>query len=114
MPGAVTRARQKLYVTYARTRTLFGARSYNMRSRFVDELPVELTDAEEAPPADEWPPAAEAHQAPLPFSVGDDVVHATFGEGVVTAVQRGVVSVHFAADGGERQLMADYAPLRRK
>jgi len=111
----ITRARQKLYVTYARTRTLFGARSYNMRSRFVDELPVELTDAEEAPPADEWPPAAEAHPAPLPFSVGDDVVHATFGEGVVTAVQRGgVVSVHFAADGGERQLMADYAPLRRK
>jgi DNA helicase II / ATP-dependent DNA helicase PcrA len=111
----ITRARQKLYVTYARTRTLFGARSYNMRSRFVDELPAELTDAEEAPPADEWPAATETHAAPLPFSVGDDVVHATFGEGVVTAVQRGgVVSVHFAEDGGERQLMADYAPLRRK
>jgi DNA helicase-2/ATP-dependent DNA helicase PcrA len=47
--------------------------------------------------------------------VGDDVVHATFGEGVVTAVQQGgVVSVHFAVDGTERQLMADYAPLRRR
>ena len=33
----------------------------------------------------------------------------------MTGTQRGgVVTVHFAADGRERQLMADYAPLRRK
>ena len=35
----ITRAERKLYMTYARTRTLYGARSYNMRSRFIDELP---------------------------------------------------------------------------
>jgi DNA helicase-2/ATP-dependent DNA helicase PcrA len=58
----------------------------------------------------EQPPAA-----PLPFRVGDDVIHATFGEGVVTGIQRGgIVTVNFAAGAGERQLMADYAPLRRR
>ena len=50
---------------------------------------------------------------PVPYAVGDDVVHASFGEGVVTAVEPGaVVVVRFAGDGAERKLMADYAPLR--
>jgi DNA helicase-2/ATP-dependent DNA helicase PcrA len=113
----ITRAERKLYISYAQTRTLYGARSYNMPSRFIDELPTELTDAEEAPPQDVWDrgEGGESANAPLPFRVGDDVVHSTFGEGVVTGVQRdGIVTVHFAAGGGERQLMADYAPLRRR
>jgi DNA helicase II / ATP-dependent DNA helicase PcrA len=111
----VTRAELNLYISYARTRTLYGARSYNMPSRFIDELPAELTDAEGAAPPDVWGSGDEAAEAPLPFHVGDDVIHATFGEGVVTALQRGgIVTVHFAAEGTERQLMADYAPLRRR
>jgi DNA helicase-2/ATP-dependent DNA helicase PcrA len=49
------------------------------------------------------------------FSVGDDVVHAAFGEGVVTGVEPGgIVVVRFAGDGGERRLMADYAPIKRR
>src|SRR5205085_12237302 len=50
----ITRAERKLYISYAQTRTLYGARSYNMPSRFIDELPAELTDAEEAAPPDVW------------------------------------------------------------
>jgi DNA helicase II / ATP-dependent DNA helicase PcrA len=112
----ITRAERRLYITYASTRTLYGARSYNMPSRFIDELPAELTDTDEAPPADVWGEGgSESANAPLPFRVGDDVVHATFGDGVVTAIAKGgIVTVHFAAEGGERQLMADYAPLRRR
>ena len=50
----------------------------------------------------------------MPYAVGDDVIHASFGEGVVTAVEAGaVVVVRFAGDGAERKLMADYAPLKR-
>ena len=56
----------------------------------------------------------EPHAAPLAFGVGDDVVHASFGEGVVTGVEPGqVIVVRFAADATERKLMADYAPLRK-
>jgi len=51
----------------------------------------------------------------LEMQVGDDVVHASFGDGVVTAVEPGgVVVVRFAGDGTERKLMADYAPIRRR
>jgi DNA helicase-2/ATP-dependent DNA helicase PcrA len=46
--------------------------------------------------------------------MGDDVVHATFGEGVVTGIEEGgIVVVRFAEGGSERKLMADYAPLKR-
>jgi DNA helicase II / ATP-dependent DNA helicase PcrA len=119
-----TRAKRLLYLTSARQRSLFGARGYNLPSRFLSELPDELVECEVA---DAIPTgwslgsggfgAGEA-QAPRPsaveLGVGDDVVHASFGEGVVTAVEPGsVVVVRFAEDGSERKLMADYAPLRK-
>jgi DNA helicase-2/ATP-dependent DNA helicase PcrA len=112
----ITRAERHLYLTYARTRSLFGSRSYNMPSRFLDELPAELTEGDGAGPVDSWDAASTTPQeAPIPFRVGDDVVHASFGEGVVIGTGRGgIVVVRFADDGSERQLMADYAPLRRR
>ena len=49
------------------------------------------------------------------FSLGDDVVHATLGEGVVTGLEPGgLVVVRFASDGSERKLMSDYAPLKKR
>ena len=49
------------------------------------------------------------------FRLGDDVVHAAFGEGVVTATEPGgIVVVRFAGDGSERKLMADYAPIKKR
>ena len=40
------------------------------------------------------------------------MIHASFGDGVVTAVEPGgVIVVRFAATATERKLMADYAPL---
>jgi DNA helicase-2/ATP-dependent DNA helicase PcrA len=110
----ITRARQKLYLTCARTRSLFGARSYNMRSRFLDEVPGDLTDGEKPPDPGVWDRPELAVAAPMAFRVGDDVLHASFGEGVVTGIEEGgVVVVRFSANGTERKLMADYAPLRR-
>jgi DNA helicase-2/ATP-dependent DNA helicase PcrA len=112
----ITRAERHLYLTYAQTRSLFGTRSYNMPSRFLDELPADLTEGEGAEPVDSWDAATSVPQeAPMAFRIGDDVVHASFGEGVVIGTGRGgIVVVRFAEDGSERQLMADYAPLRRR
>ena len=48
----ITRAMRSLTLTYARRRTLFGAESYGLRSRFLDEIPAELVseDSSMAPP----------------------------------------------------------------
>jgi len=49
------------------------------------------------------------------FRMGEDVIHAAFGEGVVTGVEPGgVVVIRFAGDGTERKLMAEYAPISKR
>ncbi len=45
----VTRAMRTLYLTYARRRAVFGAPTAGLPSRFLDEVPAELTDFEEQP-----------------------------------------------------------------
>ncbi|HEY2632321.1 MAG TPA: UvrD-helicase domain-containing protein [Solirubrobacteraceae bacterium] len=47
---AVTRAMRELYFTYARRRSVFGASTFGLSSRFLDEIPAELTEREELPP----------------------------------------------------------------
>ncbi len=43
------------------------------------------------------------------------MIHASFGDGVVTGIEPGgVIIVRFAGDGAERKLMADYAPIRKR
>jgi DNA helicase-2/ATP-dependent DNA helicase PcrA len=65
-------------------------------------------------------PVPDRPQRPEPkpgktYSLGDDVEHATLGEGVVIGIEPGgLVVVRFASDGSERKLMADYAPLEKK
>jgi DNA helicase II / ATP-dependent DNA helicase PcrA len=120
----MTRAKRELYLTFARTRALFGNRDWNLRSRFVDEVPVELTDREPDAPtgpaaAATWgggaPGAPEPRTPGATFALGEDVVHANFGEGVVVGIEPGgLVVVRFAGDGSERKLMADYAPLKKR
>ncbi len=121
----ITRARRRLYMTWARERRLFGRAERNLPSRFVDELPAELTERHSSAPGSAvgigWDSGEDLAQTAvdpgptLELRIGDDVVHASFGEGVVTAVEPGgVVVVRFAGDGSERKLMADYAPIRRR
>ena len=40
----ITRAKEKLFLTFAKRRTIFGSTSYNPPSRFVGEIPSELLD----------------------------------------------------------------------
>jgi ATP-dependent DNA helicase UvrD/PcrA len=122
---AITRARERLYMTWARKRRLFGREESNLPSRFVDELPPELTERHQkaavgggmswnAPPSGANPAQPLDPGPALEMQVGDDVVHATFGDGVVTGVEPDGIIVRFSGDGSERKLMADYAPIRRR
>ena len=115
----MTRAMERLTMTHTLSRSLWGRRSYNLASRFLDELPREV-ERERLKPSS-WAsygsPASAAPQGGNPglvLSTGDSVRHASLGEGVVTAVEPGgVVTIRFAEDGTERRLMVEYAPLER-
>jgi DNA helicase II / ATP-dependent DNA helicase PcrA len=138
----ITRAERRLYLTWARERQLFGRSERNLPSRFIDEIPVELTErsSTQASTGMTWGSTqyggggggfadngfgalgdsdGGASQAvdpgpALEMRTGDDVVHASFGDGVVTGSEPGGVIVVRFDDGKERKLMADYAPIRKK
>jgi DNA helicase-2/ATP-dependent DNA helicase PcrA len=130
----ITRAMRDLTFTYARRRSLYGTEHFGLRSRFLDELPVELVDAGEdfvAPVfggtlaargtgggGAGWAAASAGGRAAagpsVSYRLGEDVLHAAFGEGVVTGVEPGgIVVVRFARDGSERKLL-DSAPMVRR
>ncbi len=115
----ITRAQRDLYITNARTRAVFGSRTYGLASRFIAEIPAELTDREERrearPRPTSWSSPRESAATSLAFRMGDDVVHPTFGEGVVTGLEPGgIVVIRFAKDRSERKLVADLAPITKR
>jgi len=112
----ITRAMRSLYLTSARTRNVFGARNYGIPSRFLAEIPGDLTDREQHVPlagprarATSWDSTTDAE--PLTYRVGQDVRHAAFGVGKVIGHEPGgIVVLHFR-DHGDRKFVADLAPL---
>jgi DNA helicase-2/ATP-dependent DNA helicase PcrA len=116
----MTRAKERLTLVHAQTRSLWGSRAHNLPSRFLDELPQNEIVRERLRPAswsDYGVPAASAVQprSNVPDLVtGDSVRHGTLGEGVVVGVEPGgIATIRFAADGAERKLMLEYAPLEK-
>jgi DNA helicase II / ATP-dependent DNA helicase PcrA len=113
----LTRAKERLTLSHAASRSLWGARGYNLPSRFLDELPLEEIERERLRPAS-WSgygaPTVAVRRTFPDLSTGDSVRHSTLGEGVVTRIEAdGTVTVRFAEDGVERRLMLDYAPLEK-
>jgi DNA helicase II / ATP-dependent DNA helicase PcrA len=116
----MTRAQERLTLTHAMRRNLYGRYDANLPSRFLDELPNLGVERERLRPAS-WSgygrQSTQHEYAPredVPdLSTGDAVRHETLGTGIVTRIEvGGVVTVRFE-DGNERRLMLEYAPLER-
>ena len=113
----ITRAKERLYLTHAWSRSLYGGSNYNPPSRFLHEIPEELVRlvSSESGDGDEAliPPS---ERRTLSLAVGDEVFHERWGRGTVVAVSgRGPnaeATVHFEDEGSKRLLLA-YAPLQR-
>ncbi len=126
---ALTRARRRLYLSFAQSRMLHGQIRYHIASRFLQEIPVQLMKrvgafAAESPPARPYGSSATAarpapflQQRPLAESglrVGQSVLHPKFGAGVIVGAEgRGGdarVQVSFRT-AGVKWLALEYAKL---
>ncbi len=136
----ITRAKKKLYITRAKSRTLFGRTTYNPPSRFLDEIPNELIDLFMEKPKTEsrtfmdvpssavsstaqtsalfgntQKPKVEEKPA-MDYSVGDKVSHRKFGVGTVVSAQSMgkdmLLKIKFES-GEEKSLLAAYAPIEK-
>lgn len=119
----VTRTKERLYITNAFRRTVFGSPDVTVRSRFVDAIPTSLIESTNARPAarsalsNSAKSSAAAAPRPVPlFTVGDRVFHDRFGDGRVAGV-RAVsgdqeVTIDFKRHG-QKRLLASLANLQR-
>ena len=97
---AVTRARQRLYLSFAQTRMLHGQTRYNLPSRFLDEVPEELVKwltpragkggfAVSSAPSFSATPRRSESAGGSGFRIGQSVMHAKFGLGVIVNAEGG-------------------------
>ncbi len=113
----MTRAMQQLYLTHAETRRLHGSESYPLPSRFLREIPTELIEEVRAAPSISTPRyrSQGLSQGEEGFRLGQRVMHAKFGEGVILSHEgQGAatrVQVNFA-DAGSKWLVIAYANLQ--
>jgi DNA helicase-2/ATP-dependent DNA helicase PcrA len=120
----ITRARERLYLTHAWSRSLFGTTSYNPPSRFLGEIPSDLLRAIEEDELAGVPEggstlrqAVERNTRPkVEVGAGDTVVHDKWGEGVVLTVSGSGTDAEATIvfeDVGQKRVLLAYAPLRR-
>lgn len=131
---AITRAREKLYLTYANQRMLYGRTQYNRPSEFFEEIPQHLLqdrDPIDPPPSRQksrpkapstwgtWDsqkvgnPVEEA--TGIEYHVGEKVEHAKFGKGLIVSIKgegnQAEISIVF--EGQIKKLIAEYAKLTK-
>ena len=135
---AITRAKEKLYLTHARQRMLYGRTDSNRVSRFIKELPVENIEKTEEPGMEDFYSASDKQvNAPYSinlqqqlaqrnrtsdqmqsqeFSVGDRVKHNIFGEGLVLSATKmandTLLEIAFETKG-TKKIMANFAKLKK-
>jgi len=124
---AVTRARQRLYLSHAQSRMLHGQVRYGIPSRFLDEIPEALLKRLNTKPSPKSPgyPAfstntehtqVQSRASAYPFKIGQGVRHAKFGDGVVVSYEGNaeslVIKINFGREG-LKTLAMEYAKLER-
>lgn len=131
----ITRAKERLYLTHARTRMLYGSTSHNAPSPFLEEIPEGLVEekrkvtlSQQKPSVQRaakpkktfdhsFGPAAPKPSAPAgSYRVGDTVGHKLFGTGVVLSAQPmgndTLLEIAFEK-AGTKKLMANFARLTK-
>ncbi|HJR44302.1 MAG TPA: UvrD-helicase domain-containing protein [Actinomycetota bacterium] len=117
----ITRARERLYLLNAWSRSLWGGLNYNPASRFLSEIPGELVaraDKVQAGGKGAGRATSSGPEVdPETFKVGQEVEHKKWGRGTILEIARSGVggveaTIHFPQVGGEKRLDLSLAPLK--
>ena len=141
---AVTRAKEKLYISNSKIRMLFGMTRYNPASRFIKEIPEELLDGNNSNNSSFTRLTVKENKIPvyndinkkskktdggfsgkvnkpssknIVYKTGDTVIHDVFGEGVILSslkVGNDYLLEIAFLKGNTKKIMANYAPIKKK
>ena len=117
---AITRAREKLFITNARSRVLYGMDQVNPVSRFINEIDKSLLNIENREETSfihrkeiRKEDLKVLENADCDYKVDDFVYHDTFGAGKVLSVEKSIVKVAFKMPYGIKTLMKNHKSLRK-
>lgn len=111
---AITRAKKKLYLLNALKRTLFGRTSVNMPSRFIAEIDKDLIDMPEKKTIsiNQRIDKSKMFNDDNGLKAGDNVVHDTYGPGVVVNVDKSIATIAFKGQG-IKKLMKNHKSIKK-
>lgn len=111
---AITRAKKKLYLVNALKRMLFGRTSVNMPSRFIAEIDKDLIDMPEKKTIsiNQRIDKSKMFNDDNGLKAGDNVVHDTYGPGVVVNVDKSIATIAFKGQG-IKKLMKNHKSIKK-
>ena len=112
----ITRAKEKLFISNAKRRMLYGKDVINPPSRFIKEIAPELIEVENERmlPEEQINKENLYHsEGEVSFAIGDIIMHTIYGRGVVTEVNGDFISVAFAKNYGIRKLLKNHKSIKK-
>ena len=113
----ITRAKKKLYLLSARTRTLYGRTSGTIESRFIKEIdPTLINIKNESVKKDENKKVSNMYSNKTVdgLKAGDTVIHTIFGEGVIIKISGDIATIAFKYGVGIKSIAANHKYLSKK
>ena len=112
----ITRAKERLYITNAKRRMLYGKDVMNSPSRFIKEIDPELLEVENEKMMPEEQINREElyhNDGDVEFIDGDVIMHMIYGRGVVIEVKGDFITVAFAKNFGIKKLLKNHKSIKK-
>lgn len=114
----ITRARERLYISNAKRRMLYGRDVVNPPSRFINEIEKDTLEVENQNIFQEEPTTTKKEELynkneDINFIAGDIIMHTIYGRGVIVEVNGDFITVAFAKNFGIKKLMKTHKSITK-
>ena len=112
----ITRARERLFLTNAKRRLLYGRETINIPSRFISEIDdnlLEFSNLAAKEKEDVFSSQDLYYDSDVVFTHGDIVMHAIYGRGVVIETEGEYVIIAFAKNQGIKKLLKNHKSIKK-
>ena len=110
---AVTRAKKKLYITWAKQRRIYGMDQIGIKSRFINEIDSDLLELDNKEKLKVIKKENKIYDNDQEYTYGDKIEHDTYGIGVVIEVSKTIITVAFKNGIGIKKLLKNHKSIRR-
>ncbi len=115
---AITRAKKKLWIINTKKRMLYGQTQVNAPSRFIDEIDDKYLEREKKTTSI-FTKVAKINKERMyrtndvDYNIGDNIRHEDYGEGIVTAVDKKIITVAFPHPTGIKKFIKNHRSITK-